>query len=199
LSQGNSDTSNSSSAQDAAAAAAEDDQVDSYNLVIGFSEKPSSEPSVMEMNGLMCEAKSYVTQRLQNGLKDPSIEVSIHDIAWSFTADCETPIILNFTIDASGGDRSPVSSSDIFHLLELGDDELVDFVQNYVWKSQPQGSPFEKVDKLQFEETIEKAGELATQAQIPEAICPEQKAPPASPAGSPAAPSRASTFTLSVR
>ena len=164
-------------------------QIDKYNLIMGFYNTPASQPTLAEVDALMCEAKKYFTEYLRNQLKDASLVVSVTNIGFSYNADCQTPMNVFFTVEASHSSGSSVDSEDIFRALRLGEDEILDIIQNYVWKSEPGTNVFRTVNQLTFESTLGAANFLP-EGIIAEATCSIQ----AAPAPFPAQPARIGTY-----
>lgn len=144
-----------------------------------------------EIEALMCEAKVYFTNYLRLKVGDERLEVSVKNIEWTYNGDCETPINVLFSIDATHGDGSSASSDDIYQSLKLGDDDLLDLIQNYIIKSHPvEVNVFAHTNQLTFEGTMGSDITLP-EGKIAEAICTVVKAPAPAPDG----PSRIGTLT----
>ena len=171
------------------------DQVDKYNLIMGFFTTPVNQPTLVEVDSLMCEVKKFFTEYLRNQLGDPSLAVSLTNIGYSYNAndDCDAPMNVFFTIDATNSDGSSVDSNEIFHDLRLGEDEILDIIRNYVWASQPGTNIFRSVNQLTFESTLsgDPTSSHLPDGNIAEAICSIQGAPV------PAQPNRNGTWAFS--
>lgn len=148
------------------------EQVESYNLIIGFYDD-KEEPSMSEMMGLMCEVKKYFADFLGSQLDEPDVTTTITDIGWTFDEDCHTPLNVFFRISAELGDRSTVSADAMSQTMKLGNDEIVDLIENYVYES---GNPFSDVNQLTFEASTKAASSLP-ETKIDEAKCPALPTP----------------------
>lgn len=162
------------------------EQVDKFNLIMGFFNTPAYQPTLVEVESLMCEVKKYFSSYLQKRLGDASLTVSLTNIGYSYNAndDCDAPMNVFFTIDATYADGSSVASNEIFHDLRLGEDEILDIIQNYVWASQPGSNVFRSVNQLTFESTLsgDPSSNHLPDGNIAEAICSIEFAPvPAQP------------------
>jgi hypothetical protein len=156
----------------------------SYNFIIGFYNQLTQEPMSSEVGAMMCEAKKFFAKYLGDKFGDANLAVSVTNIEWTFNADCEVPINILFSIDATYGDGTSASSDDMYHALKLGDDEILDLIENYVWKSQPLDmNVFSNTNELTVEASTG-AGITLPEGKTAEAICPEQDAPAPAPAGS---------------
>lgn len=162
------------------------DQIDKFNLIMGFFNTPVNQPTLAEVDSLMCEVKKFFTEYLRGQLGDPSLTVSLTNIGYSYNAndDCDAPMNVFFTIEATSSDGSSVDSNEIFRDLRLGEDEILDIIQNYVWASQPGTNIFRSVNQLTFESTLsgDPTSTHLPDGNIAEAICSIQEAPvPAQP------------------
>ena len=171
---------------DASRVALESEEVDKFNLIMGFFNTPMYSPTLLEVDALMCEMKKYFSTYLQDRLEDPSLSVSLTNIGYSYNPndDCDAPMNVFFTIDATHSDGKSVASNEIFHDLRLGEDEILDIIQNYVWASQPGTNVFRSVNQLTFESTLsgDPTSNHLPDGNIAEAVCPVQGVPvPAQP------------------
>lgn len=158
-----------------------DEQVVAYNLIVGFYDE-KQEPSVAEIQGLMCQVLKYFTDFLKGRLEDPSVEVLITNIGWTFDEDCHTPLNAMFGITATLGDGTRVGAEDMFQAVKLGNEEILDLIENYVYESKPEGSPFADVNQLQFEESTVAS---LPEGTIDEATCPDSASDPPTPGPGP--------------
>ena len=161
----------------------------SFQVVFGFCEGHEREPSVSEVEALICETNLYLEKILKGSTGDSSLQAEAYNIGWTYSPDCPGPVTVTFSVVASYGSGQMVPAHDIYQALKLGDDELKDYLQNYVMNSSPQGSNvFYYTDKMSFEGTL---GVQPPEGKISTVSCLEGSmqgpAPPALPE-----PSRAS-------
>ena len=152
-----------------------DEQILSSNLIIGFYDE-KEEPSAPEIESLMCEVQKYITDFLGSHLQDPDTETLLTNIGWVFDKDCHTPLNVMFAANAKLGDGSHVSADTMFQTLKLGDDEILDLIENYVYEARPENGPFSDVNQLTFETSTISAS-LLPEGLIDLLICPDSKAP----------------------
>lgn len=152
------------------------DQIVKYNLIMGFLNTPKSPPTLAEVDSLMCAMKKFFAQYLRGSLQDESLIVSLINIGYSYDPTCKTPMNVYFTIEATYSDGQAVGDDKIFRALRLGEDEILEIVTDYIWKSPPTNSIFHSVNQLSFESSLGDRS-ILPEGSISEATCSLENGP----------------------
>jgi hypothetical protein len=147
------------------------EQAVKYHLEMGFYEGTLKEPSDSEILALVCQTSNYMTEHLQLAMYGACIaQLSLTNIDYTYAEDCETaPVTVTFAAHATLCDGASVPADELYHSLELTQEDVQLYLEEFVWKSQPANvNVFYNTKTLMFE------GELNAQiypGKIPEATC----------------------------
>ena len=114
----------------------QDNRLAAFTIKVGFGNYTGI-PTKSDVEGLMCQTKSFLEARLKEMLKDDSINSHATNIDWDYDAGADLPAIVNFTAFSTYGDGSLISAKKVYDALKVID--VPDYVQNYVWESEPSG------------------------------------------------------------
>jgi hypothetical protein len=151
----------------------------SYQLAFGFYEGEVGEPSMSEVEALICQTNQYMEQKLQDSIGDPQLAAQAVNIDWKYSPECVAAVTVTFAIESSYGDGSTVPAHEVFQALRLGDEELQTFLECFVWKSRPvQENVFYGANQVGFENSM---GVSLPQGKLAEASCTMDGGPVTAP------------------
>ncbi|CAB9522860.1 expressed unknown protein [Seminavis robusta] len=139
-----------------------------FSLLFSLFDQQERRPTQEEVNALICQVNSYYTTELQRKLND-TIHAKAVYIDY-YLDEAREAISLNFTTFAFYDDeaQTQVNATDVFEAMQLTSDELEDFVELYVWRSEPeQENVFFNTEALSIQSSIGDA--INDQAMIVEA------------------------------
>jgi hypothetical protein len=131
-------------------------------------------PTDSEVNSLLCQVNDFFTAELRRELKNNTIHSKAVYVDYYFNeggAGAAEDIILNFTAFAYYGDKehTQIPVNDVFEAMKLTSAELKNFVENYIWKVEPeQENVFYHTESLAVKTGV--GGPTNAQAMIVEAV-----------------------------
>lgn len=115
-----------------------------FSLNFAFFEDHEVPPTLAEVNALICQVNSYFTQELRRGLSAGNIHVKAVYVDYFFDeggkGSSAEDVRVNFTAFSYYGEdeHDQVAAQDVVEAMKLDYLELKDFVEQYVWKSEPE-------------------------------------------------------------
>lgn len=175
------------------------DPMATFSLKFAMFGNKEMPPTLREVDALMCQVNSYCTQELRRKLSDGTIHVKAVFIDYFFyeegAGSMQEDIVVNFTAFAYYGkdEHDQVPAQVVFQALKLNNVDIKDFVENYVWKSEPeQENIFFHTEALSLDSDM--GGELPTISLLIEASgCVLPRDDDGSPFGGIAGPSSPSS------
>ena len=144
-----------------------------FRIVFGFFDGQAREPTLAEVESLICETNLYFQNRLQQSTGDYSLMAYAQHIDWVFSPDCPGPVTVTFELVGIFGDGQQVPSNYIFQTLKLGDEDMRDYLQNYVWESPPVGTNvFSSTNTMTLEDML--GEQIPVPGQLAQAVCGSQ-------------------------
>jgi nitrogen fixation-related uncharacterized protein len=141
-------------------------------------------PTQEEVEDLICKTNLFFRDRVRNATNDDTVQSYGMYIDWDFDGTKEQPIEVRFASNTTYyGTGIPVPVNIVSGALELTSEEIVYYIQNYVWEVEIDNSVFHNVESTNFTFEVNlpvPVGRLLT------ANCPETPAPSAFPTVSPA-------------
>ena len=128
-----------------------------YHLEFHFFEGNLKEPAPSDIEALLCKSTEFFKEELQLRIIDACIgEALLTNIAWTYAEDCPTaPITVTFAARAVFCDGSPVPADLLYGSLQLDHDEIKQYLEEYIWKTEPvEQSLFYEVDAMTFAGTV---------------------------------------------
>ena len=142
----------------------------SFKLAFGFYDGEAREPSESEVEALICQTNAFFQEELSRKTGDSSLEAHAVDICWTYTPDCDAPVVVSFRLVAVTGSGESLAPEEVSNALQLNNDDMQAYLENYVWKSSPSGSSlFSDANKLGFEDYL---GGPMPEGRISKASCP---------------------------
>ncbi|CAB9504379.1 beta-induced protein ig-h3 [Seminavis robusta] len=120
------------------------DPMSDYNLSFSLFSGKESPASWADVNALMCQVNSFYTFHLRRMLNDATIFVKAVFIDFYFNDDGAgsdvEDIVVTFTAFAYFGDEehTQVDADDVFQAMKLSADDLQNFREEFIWKSEPE-------------------------------------------------------------
>ena len=144
---------------------AEEEKLPRFELEYGFFEI-NEEPTVEEINTLMCAHNQYYTERYQFATNNPTVIYEAQDIDWTYTPGDEKPLAvsLNANITALDGGETPSTGDIVEGNVAIGEN-FTDYIQNYAW---PLGGIWNMVNSMYYQTSV--SGPADT-VRLEEAIC----------------------------
>lgn len=144
-----------------------------FRIVFGFFDGYTREPSPAEVEALLCETNLYFQTRLQQSTGDSCLVAYAQYIDWIFSPDCPGPVTVTFAFTGFFGDGQQVPSNYIFQALKLSDEEMRDYLQNYVWEAAPVGSNiFSSTNTMTLEDML--GEQIPMPGKLAQASCGSQ-------------------------
>jgi len=114
----------------------DDHRLASFSIAIGFANR-TDVPIKQDVEGLICQTNLFFENRLQTVLKDQKIHAHATNIDWSYNPSADLAAVVNFTAFVTYGDGNLVSAKNVYDAMKVID--VPDYVQTYVWNSEPLG------------------------------------------------------------
>lgn len=127
-----------------------------YHLEFHFFEGELREPTVPEIEALICKTTEYFEAELQYRSVGECIgEALLTNIAWTYDAGCpNAPFTVSFAARATFCDGQLVPADLLYERLQLTNDEIKDYLEEYIWKTEPVDQTiFAEVNAMTFEGT----------------------------------------------
>ena len=155
-----------------------------FTLEYGFRDK-ARDPTEEEIVDLICRTNLFFRDRLRNETGEDTVQSEALYVDWSYSdlEDIKQPVMINFTANATyedTGDDVPIDV--VFNNMQVSVDEIVQYIQEYVWTVQPENVFAETVSvNFTTQPNVEvPVGRLTT------VVCPTTPAPTGMPTVSPA-------------
>ena len=105
-----------------------------------FADTTVRQPTTEEINGLVTETNRFYTDVLRAAFPNSFVRFSMTNIDETFNNGMSLPVLLDFDASVTFSTNSAESptSAEIFDAMD--DANLQDYIQMYVWESEPQGT-----------------------------------------------------------
>ena len=126
----------------------------------------NEEPTVEEINTLMCAHNQYYTERYQFAADNPTVIYEAQDIDWTYTPGADKPlaVALNANITALDGGETPATGDILSGDVFIGEN-FTDYIQNYAW---PLGGVWNMVNSMFYQTSLSGPND---NVRLEEAIC----------------------------
>ena len=123
-----------------------------YTFDYGFvGEVPPSEPTLTEIEDLVCKTNAFLSDTLRRKTADDSVQSEAMYIEWTYNPDANFPVSLSFGLNATT-DGGQLAEDTVYDNTQLSMEEILEYITGYVSATDSE-SIFQQVNSVNFTST----------------------------------------------
>lgn len=112
------------------------EQMVTFHMSLGFYEGQAREPSIREIEQLICDTNQYLQLRLRTSTGDLGLEVHAVNIDWLFGDNGPDPTFeIMFSVNAFFDSGSMLPANPVFQEFKMTPNDISEYLTRFVWKS----------------------------------------------------------------